>query len=290
MTSRLLKILACTTLLFTTAACQLLANPTRDSGMPQQVVEPTIRPMATATENSAATRDAEKYLAQATQDAEFILATQAVATAESAKTAQQAAITATAGVQLTNTAQDLSQQIENLRSQGIIQRSGGRYYPVGDFNESWAQLGWYQWWNTGYSPTSFVISAHTSWETASSSADWYNAGCGFVFHAKDEKNHLMIYLALDGNVYMKGYMDDHFHELGRGYYGRVDHLKGAADVTLAVDGPKITYLVNGEKVFQRENNDLTSGNLALTLVSGTNKDYGMRCTMTGIALWDLDQQ
>ncbi len=202
----------------------------------------------------------------------------------------RSARTATAGVRVTEQAQGLYNIVQELEKQGAITRTNGTYHTISNFNESWAQLLWYQYSATEYSPNDFVISAHTQWESASRVADWYASGCGFVFREVDENNHYLIYLALDGNVYLKAYVDGKFYELGKEYYGQLDFMQGQADVILAVDGPKITYFINGEQAFQRENSQLNSGGLYLTVVSGSNQDFGTRCQITDIELWELDGQ
>jgi serine/threonine protein kinase len=179
--------------------------------------------------------------------------------------------------------------LQYLQDQGVITNTSGTYHPLDDFNESWAQIGWYQYWDTGYGPENFVITAHTEWESASRIADWYASGCGFVFHETDVKNHYLIYLALDGNIYFKAYIAGEFRELGKAYAGKVEPVQGQADVMLAVEGSKITYFVNGKQVFQIENNELSSGSLEYTLVSGTNKDFGTRCKISNAELWVLDR-
>ncbi len=59
---------------------------------------------------------------------------------------------------------------------------------------------------------------------------------------------------------------------------------------LVEEGGHIIYFVNGDKVLDRQDNQLTEGDLALTLVSGTNLDFGTRCTMTNIELWEFNGQ
>jgi hypothetical protein len=135
-----------------------------------------------------------------------------------------------------------------------------------------------------------VVRAHTAWESASRTADWYAAGCGFVFRSADENNHYMIYLALDGNVYLKGYVAGKLVELGKEYAGQIERVKGEADIVLVVEGDRILYFVNGEKVLEQKNKSLKEGDLGLTLVSGTNKDFGTRCVITNIDLWDLSNK
>jgi hypothetical protein len=62
---------------------------------------------------------------------------------------------------------------------------------------------------------------------------------------------------------------------------------GQAQLMLAVQGSQINIYVNDELVHSRKDAKLTSGELAYTLVSGTNKDYGTHCTMTNVELWQL---
>ena len=202
----------------------------------------------------------------------------------------RSARTATAAVRVTEQSQELYNFVLELKKQGVITRTDGTYHSISNFDESWAQLLWYQYWSTEYSPADFVISAHTEWESASRVADWYASGCGFVFRETDENNHYLIYLALDGNVYLKAYVDGEFHELGKEYYGQIDFVQDQADVLLAVDGSQITYFINGKQVFQRENSELSSGGLYLTVVSGTNADFGTRCQITDIELWALGDE
>lgn len=296
MLRKLSVLLALAAIAAASLACQFVTGP-RAASEPPTAAAPTATaaPSSTTaplpTVDTAATQQAEAAIAKATQEAAARAAEQAeaekAAAEATAQAAEEMALTAEVEAQATQQAEGIFKEIIMLEQAGDISRTEGTYLQVEDFEESWAQIGWYQWWNTGYAPTDFVIRAHTAWESASRTSDWFNTGCGFVFHAQDENNHYLIYLAMDGYVYMKGYVDGKFRELGREYYGKVQTVEGEADVLLAVDGAKITYYVNGEKIFQRENKELPSGDLALTLSSGTNKDFGTRCTISDIEIWDM---
>ncbi len=243
-----------------------------DTPAPTATKVPTDTPVPTATPNLKATQDAEKKAAdKATQAAEQ--------TAEAEAAAAQAA-----------TVEALNQIVfDQLLKDGSVTRAAtSAPTPFDDFQESWAQLGWYQWWNIA-TAENFVISAHTEWKSASRTADWWNSGCGFTFHIDDQNDHILAYLALDGNVYFSGYVNQQFRTIARGYYGKVDTMEGSADVLLAVDGNKATYYVDGKKVLSKEIPLVNGTGLALTLNSGTNKDFGTECTISQILLWDLDQ-
>jgi hypothetical protein len=60
-----------------------------------------------------------------------------------------------------------------------------------------------------------------------------------------------------------------------------------ADFTLIVKDSYAYVLVNGEVVgeYTLSQSRSVHGQLGLTLLSGTNKDYGTRCEMTNLHAW-----
>lgn len=178
--------------------------------------------------------------------------------------------------------------VRGLFEEGYITRTEGRLVRLPNFDQRWAQIDWYQWYHTGMAPDDFVIRVDATWESASETANWYSSGCGFVFREQDTKNHYLAYLGLDGHVYYGRNVKGVQAPMGRSFYGQVDVPRGQAELVLAVDESTFTFLVNGKRVQTRQDVALTEGNLALTLLSGTNKDYGTHCRMTDIDLWVLD--
>lgn len=234
---------------------------------------------ATAAVDAAAT-------AQVQGTADAILA----ATADSAATATQRVLdrqtaTAEAIASATSQASSMLDHVTRLANDGYLSTTEGQYHMLPNFDESWAQINWYWFFPTGYMPTDFVIRAHVYWDVASRIPDWATTGCGFVFRENGIPDHYLTYLGLDGYVYFSRYVKDIYALVGKDYYGKVDTPQGEADITLAVEGPWVTFLVNGEQVLRSQDYALTSGNLDYTLVSGTNKDYGTHCRMTDVELW-----
>ncbi len=215
--------------------------------------------------------------------------TQATAAFQSTQTAAvRATATAQANLQATQTALPMQSLVESLAKNGYIKSTAGTYYQIETFDESWARLNWYRWWESGYSPTNFVIHTQTSWWSASRTADWWASGCGFVFHETDAKNHYFIGLALDGVVSLHKMENGNFTALASNTYIDKNTPDGSAEITLAVDKGKITFFVNGKEILSDVDDSLAAGDLALSLISGTNKDFGTRCQMTDIELWILD--
>jgi hypothetical protein len=61
--------------------------------------------------------------------------------------------------------------------------------------------------------------------------------------------------------------------------------EGSAQIMLVVIEKKVYFYVNGEKIASANDAALKPGKLSLTLLSGTNKDFGTRCQMTDLDLW-----
>ncbi|MBE0698202.1 MAG: hypothetical protein IH586_14890, partial [Anaerolineaceae bacterium] len=214
-------------LILVTLACQLTSgNP-----VPTATATPTSEEIQVIVETAKPTEDfvsktkaaeenvqATKESGLATEEADAQAMKQATNEALNATAAAEEALvqtqTAQVDTQATAQAQEIANVVENLANQGLLKNTGGTYSKIKDFSENWAQIGWYQWWNTGLEPNDFIIRAHTEWESASKTANWFDSGCGFVFRQEDEKNHYMIFLALDGNVYLKGYVDGVYKEFG----------------------------------------------------------------------------
>lgn len=231
--------------------------------------------------------DAQSTSDHATKDAEDAEATSIAATAEQERALRQTA-TADAVVAATAQAGSFLEVIQTLQSEGHIETTTGRYYTLSDFHQSWAQINWYQWYYTDYSPANFVIRADAEWESASVKANFWNSGCGFVFREDGVDNHYVAYLGMDGYVYFARNVRGVYSRLGSSYYGKLDVPADAAELMLAVDGTKITFFVDGDRVHTRTDQGLSEGTLALTLLSGINTDFGTRCRMTNIELWELD--
>lgn len=188
---------------------------------------------------------------------------------------------------MTQQANTFYADIERLYNDKVISTTEGEYYTLPDFYEEWAQLGWYQWYETGHSPANFVLKADMEYETASTITDWPAAGCGFVFRLQDSDNNYAIFYTLDGYVYMWAYEDGKYVEKGRGYYGKPTIPAGSAEIMLVTEGDMTYFYVNGTQVFKKKDSAFLNGGLYYSVQSGTNKDFGQRCSFTNVELWQL---
>jgi len=274
-------------------ACQMISGNSLTEQEADAAVRATLDALATSDAQTAMPEKQVSREPDVTQQIETTadsLASTTVAEQATATQAQALKETTIAGIaaQATEQAADMYAQIEKLYSDGLLDSKDGHFEALEDFDESWAQINWYQYLNTGYSPIEYVVQAHTWWSSASDKANWNTSGCGFVFGEQDTENHHLVYLGLDGYVYLARILGGKTTILAQKRYGKLDIPEGEADVMLVVNGTQIVYYVNGDQVVSAADRTLKGGKLNLTLLSGTNSGYGTRCKMTAIGLWIIE--
>jgi hypothetical protein len=184
---------------------------------------------------------------------------------------------------------DLHAEVETYFDQGFLSTTDGRFFEEQDFNEEWAQLGWYSWWPLNQRARDFYLSAHFKWTSAYRNADI--SGCGFAFAIQENEDHYAVFLDQSEVLFIDA--DAYFQKLSptrgnaRVDFGNPFEEPAEADVTLIVNGTTAYVLVDDELAGQYtlSQSKALRGYLGLTLLSGTNKDFGTRCEMTDIHYW-----
>jgi hypothetical protein len=176
--------------------------------------------------------------------------------------------------------------VQNYYDKGYITTTEGYFTPYEDFSKDWAQIGWYNDWSLNQNASDFFIGAHVKWSTATQNPDL--SGCGYEFARQGNGEHYAVFLDKGRIVFL--------HNRGTGGYevgktrgsGRVNFGNPAeADFVLIVKGNYAYVLVNDKVVgeYTLSADSPMEGEVALTILSGTNKDYGTRCEMTDILFW-----
>ena len=75
--------------------------------------------------------------------------------------------------------------------------------------------------------------------------------------------------------------------MGRVNFNKPADQPAAADSTIIVEEAYVYVLVADEVIgdFSRSQSRPLKGNLGLTLLAGTNKDFGTRCEMSNVHAW-----
>jgi len=196
--------------------------------------------------------------------------------------------TKTPNLAATQHIEEFQAEAQSYFDQGFLTTADGNFKDVNDFRSDWAQLGWYQWELLSSEASDFYMSGHFKWQSAYKNAD--TSGCGFVFSVQENGDHYAVFLDRSQVVFLVtdsalGYSKNVGTTRGT---GRVKFdMPAEANFTVIVKGAYAYVLVNNEVVGEytlAQSRPLT-GRLGLTVLSGTNKDYGTRCEMTMLHLW-----
>jgi len=175
--------------------------------------------------------------------------------------------------------------LQTFEENGYIESTDGSIVELDPFKESWAQINWYQWWTLTETDGDFVFEGHLEWTTASSTPE--DSGCGIVFGVQDNNDHYAVFLANSRIVFLMA-RGTYSYEVGKTQgSGRANFDNPAeADFAVAAKGQSAYVSVNGDVTqYTLSADQTTEGDIGLSLLSGTNRDYGTRCEMTDMMLW-----
>lgn len=194
--------------------------------------------------------------------------------------------TSTPNMAATQHMDDLHAEAEEYFDKGYLETTDGRFREYDDFEVEWAQLNWYQWQPMSDTASDFYLTAHFKWNSAYQNADI--SGCGFVFGLQENDDHYAVFLDRAQVLFLIS-NGSGTRKLGktRGL-GTVKFGNPAeADFTLIVKDAYAYALVDNEVIgeYTLSQSQPLRGKLGLTVLSGTNKDYGTRCEMTNLHAW-----
>ncbi len=186
----------------------------------------------------------------------------------------------------------MSALLQKLVEDGRISSTDGEIIEFEDFSVENNQLVYY---NdpvaSGFDlPANFVYSGHFSWSSAASSDQ--PSGCGVIFAAQENGDHYALFLDQEQIYFLRSDSssgDSKAWILGKAAgTGRVSFGNPAeADFALVVNGNSSYVYVNGEFIGQYDlvKDSPTAGKFGFSVISGTAKDYGVRCDITNSAVW-----
>jgi len=198
--------------------------------------------------------------------------------------------TATAAFRATSTAQSMANLIQQLYEDGFLQSTRGEYIQQDDFEMSLAQINRTEFGNTGIYLSDFVLRSDIAWETARKGANTYYSGCGFFFGFPNEKDRYhLVMLTLSGNIRFQRWTEgSYLFNLASNYFGKIDYMKGDAELIITVEDDTIQAFINGERIFVRPDQYKWEGDLGFAINSGTNAGFGTRCTFLNTEIWSLE--
>lgn len=180
-----------------------------------------------------------------------------------------------------------SSDVSFLQEEDRIPSRDWTYHKLDDIQTQYASRFNYRYDIVLQKVKNFVVKATITWETASETPEWNYTGCGFIFRKKGHD-------FMQASIYADGYT----RMTGRKGMTPLSYRKnqfalfsqtGTHDVVLSVSGSRMTMMVDGEIIMERLNVALTEpGDFGFYTGSGTNYDYGTRCTYSNIELYSWD--
>lgn len=193
--------------------------------------------------------------------------------------------TKTPNLALTEQAEALQAVLQDFEEKGYITTTQGEVRELMPFIQEWAQMDWFQWWSLDFEEKDFVFKSHFNWASASFTPE--DSGCGVVFGIQENRDYYAVFLTSNRILFMMK-RGELIYEVGktRGS-GRVKYDNPAeADFIIAVYDQKAFVSVDSDVTeYTLSKDQTTEGQLAFSLLSGTNKDYGTRCEMTDSLIW-----
>jgi hypothetical protein len=181
---------------------------------------------------------------------------------------------------------DLKTEAQDYFDRGYLTSVDGRFREYDDFEVEWAQLNWYQWLPLTDTVSDFYLTAHFKWESAYRNADI--SGCGFIFALQPNDDHYAVFLDRARILFLMS-NGSGVRELGKTRGSGTVKIEEPteADFALIVKDAYAYVLLNDEVIgeFTLSQSQPLRGRLGLTVLSGTNKDYGTRCEMTNLHAW-----
>ena len=200
--------------------------------------------------------------------------------------------TKTPNLAATQKYEEFNEETQKYFDSGYLNTIDGKAREIDDFSLEWAQLGWYNWLPLRQTASDFYISAHLKWSSAYRNAD--TSGCGVLFAIQGNGDHYAVFLDRSKILFLNADSATSYSRpvgLTRGS-GRVKFDNPAdnpveADLTVIVNDIHAYVLVDGELIgeYTLAKSKTLKGDIGLSLLSGTNKDYGTRCDMSNIHVW-----
>ena len=189
----------------------------------------------------------------------------------------------------TQQVEELNAEVQAFYDKGYLTTSEGRFIEIDDFRYDWARLGYYNWLPLEATASDFFLSGHFKWDSAFKNSDI--SGCGFIFDLQPNEDHYAVFLDRAKIFFL---ITDRAHN---NYSKPMSPTRGTgrvkfdypaeADFTLIVKGSYAYVLVNDQVAaeYTLAKSRSMEGGLGLTVLSGTNRDYGTHCEMTDLHLW-----
>lgn len=183
---------------------------------------------------------------------------------------------------------DIARILKVLNLKDRIKSVGGSYFTIEDGTFELASIGAQNFIDLDVTATDFIMQTDVSWKSAYDKPNLEDAGCGFFFRSQGSGTYLRAYLSMNGAIYLDAYRNDARIPIISYKYGDIS-VDGSGTLAVAADTEKISILYNGNLLGTYTSATwMGTGSLGYVVKSGTNLDYGTRCTFSNSQIYILD--
>lgn len=200
----------------------------------------------------------------------------------------------TPNLKLTESYDDLFTWVQKFKDDGIIPETFGKYVAFDPYDMDVAQMGWLQYvYFDTVRVKNFVYSGHIRWSTSIDTNK--TSGCGIIFalELKEKQNNYFGVILDKSRVYFSAIDSGYYYDLGKTKgTGKLDFGNPAeADLTFLAYEHKAYVYVNDDFIgeYTLPPKKELRGYFGYGIISGTNHDYGTKCSITNSRLWDLSK-
>jgi len=129
-------------------------------------------------------------------------------------------------------------------------------------------------------PEEFVIISNVSWNHSSDKITESAASCGFMFLNNMEDKSYFAVVSADGNVRLINMIEEYWNGVAhKKYKGRtLNPQSDEVQIIMSVQPYRFVLAVEGDIILDKAMEWDSVGYFGYTLISGTNRDYGTRCS------------
>ena len=179
-----------------------------------------------------------------------------------------------------NAPESISRTVKMLNMKERIKSTAGEYAPLPEKTIDLAMMGYSTKDPLIQSSRNLLLISDIQWASGYERPDYAKAGCGFYIRELGADSYIEIFAAMDGAVHVNAFRNGSLVPLIDLKYGTWS-IEGGGQLAVAADEQKITILWNDSILGTV--NDATwqgEGGAGYIIHSGTNGDFGTRCSFT----------
>ena len=179
-----------------------------------------------------------------------------------------------------NASENAARLVKMLNMKQRISSTAGTFTTLPDRELALAMMGYSSKEPLGIAAKSLLLQSDIVWASGYERPDYSGSGCGFYIRELNADSYIEIFAAMDGGIHVNAFRNGAKIPLIDLKYGNWN-IEGGGRLAVAADNQKITILWNDSILGTiTDATWIGYGNAGYLIHSGTNGDFGTRCTFS----------